>query len=200
MRSGDCPSDPRLKYFGLPMRPSVSTFFSVLALMTVLGCPLDIQVRPEEAPDAGCEEEPCEQPCASDAECPDDARCYDFEERCVPGPRLTEACSGFNSCQPYANCKDNRCELRCNFGCPLGYRCGPEALCVETCTGGARPERLGDFCNSSLDCTRCGFCVEAEGGKRCHQPCQSDSECPEGAPGSCQQVPGKEGLRVCRLS
>jgi hypothetical protein len=180
------------------MRPSVPWFLVPLALVTLLGCPLDIQVRGEEAePDAGCQGSDCRASCTSDAECPDSERCYDFDGRCEPGPRLTEECSGFNSCQAYANCKNSRCELRCTFGCPLGYQCAPDGICVETCTGNA-PETLGRFCASSLECTRCGVCLDSGAGKRCHQPCTSDDECPDGSPGSCQAVAGGS-LHVCQL-
>ena len=179
------------------MRPPVSWFLVPLALLSVLGCPLDIQVRPEDGTDTGCRGSACETPCVADSECSDAYRCDGLYERCEAGPRLTEECSGFGTCQGGASCEDGRCELRCVYGCPLGYRCAPEDLCVETCTGGPL-ETLGDFCDSSLDCTRCGFCVESGGAKKCHQPCSADADCPGGASGSCQLVPGGS-LRVCRL-
>ncbi|NMO13643.1 latent transforming growth factor beta-binding protein [Pyxidicoccus fallax] len=180
------------------MRPSASGFLALLGLLTLLGCPLDIQVRSEEVPDAGCEDDDCATPCVRDSECPDGQRCRDIYDRCEPGARITEPCAGLSSCPGFSNCKNGRCELACSRGCPLGYRCGPESLCVEECTQ-EPPETLGDHCDSSMDCTRCGFCVDAGGTKRCHQPCKSDEECPDGAAGSCQPVPGSS-LRVCRLS
>ncbi|WP_163992909.1 latent transforming growth factor beta-binding protein [Pyxidicoccus caerfyrddinensis] len=180
------------------MHPPVSWFLVSLGLLMVLGCPLDIQVRPEEGTDAGCQGKDCETLCVADSECPESHRCDDFEGHCAPGPRLTEECSDFISCQGLASCEDGRCELRCaSYECPPGYQCGPDKVCVETCTGGP-PETLGAFCDSSLDCTRCGFCVDGGGSKRCHQPCSSDGDCPGGAVGSCQAVPGGS-LHVCRL-
>ncbi|MCP3137753.1 latent transforming growth factor beta-binding protein [Pyxidicoccus xibeiensis] len=177
------------------MRNPVLSLLACLALLTLLGCPLDIEVREE---DLVCEDEPCGTSCVADAECPDDQRCDGLEDVCVPGPRLTETCSGFGSCQPYASCEESRCEMSCSYGCPPGYRCGPENLCVEECTSGV-PETLGDYCETSMDCTRCGFCVaDAGGAKRCHQPCSSDGDCPGGTPGSCELIP-RSSLRVCRL-
>lgn len=169
------------------MRQPASWFLALLGLLTLLGCPLDIEVRPEEVP----------TPCVRDSECPDGQRCDDYSERCKPGTRLTEPCARSTSCPPYSSCENGRCERSCLYGCPLGYRCDPESLCVEECTQGP-PETLGDFCDSSVDCTRCGFCVDAGGTKRCHQPCTSDGDCPGGAAGSCQPVP-RGSLRVCRL-
>ena len=179
------------------MRQPASWFLALLGLLTVLGCPLDIQVRPKEFPDAGCEGRDCDTPCARDMECPDGQRCDDFYDRCEPGPRLTERCVGVTQCPAFADCENGRCELKCLYGCPLGYQCGPESVCVEECTDGP-PETLGDFCGSSMDCTRCGVCVDSGGAKRCHQPCTSDGDCPGGAAGTCQPVSGSS-LRVCRL-
>lgn len=179
------------------MRSSVSWFLAPLAVVTLLGCPLDIQVRPEEATDAGCDEKSCRALCAADSECPDDERCNRFEERCEPGPRLTEECFGFDSCQGFANCTKGRCEMSCTYECGRGYQCAPDKICVETCTAGP-PETLGRFCQSSLECTRCGICVDSGAGRRCHQPCGSDSDCPGGAEGSCQTLPGSS-VHVCWL-
>ncbi|MFP2908758.1 latent transforming growth factor beta-binding protein [Pyxidicoccus sp. 3LFB2] len=179
------------------MRLHVLSFLAPLALLTALGCPLDIEVRPDETADAGCQGAACVRACTRDSECPAEQRCDTFYEECEPGPRLTQECSGVTSCQGLASCEEGRCELRCSYGCPPGYRCSPESVCVEECTEGP-PERLGDFCASSLDCTRCGFCVDAGGAKRCHQPCSADSDCAGGGAGACQVVPGSS-LRVCRL-
>ncbi|WP_164019753.1 latent transforming growth factor beta-binding protein [Pyxidicoccus trucidator] len=180
------------------MRPHFLSFLAPLALLTVLGCPLDIQVRSEDAADAGCQGDTCVRACTGDFECPEGQRCDAFYEECESGPRLTQVCSGVASCPAFASCEDGRCELRCSYGCPPGYRCDPESVCVEECTAG-QPETLGNFCESSLDCTRCGFCVDAGGAKKCHRPCTSDSDCPGGPSGACQPVPGGS-LRVCRLS
>lgn len=177
------------------MRRSVPWLLAPLALMWVLGCPLDIQVRPEEAPDAGCPDGVC--PCMRDTDCPEEQRCGDFYDKCEPGPRLTEECSGIGSCPSFAHCEDNRCQLSCTYGCPLGYQCAPESFCVEACTAGP-PETLGNACDSSMDCLRCGFCVGSSGAKRCHQPCRFDADCPGSEPGACQPVPGSS-LRACRL-
>jgi hypothetical protein len=179
------------------VKTPLPTFLLLLVLLTALGCPLDIQVRPEAGTDAGCQGEDCARACTRDLDCPDGQRCDDFYDVCEPGSRLTEECSGFGTCPAYADCKNSRCEQRCTFGCPLGYQCGPESLCVEQCTAGP-PETLGRFCASSLDCTRCGFCVESGDGKKCHQPCGGDADCPGGGAGACQLVPGGS-LRVCRL-
>ncbi|RYZ42058.1 MAG: FHA domain-containing protein [Myxococcaceae bacterium] len=39
--------------------------------------------------------------------------------------------------------------------------------------------------------------VDLGGGKRCHQPCLSDAECPGGAPRACAVLAGSS-LRACR--
>lgn len=181
---------------GRPMRPHLLSFLAPLALVMLLGCPLDIQVRPDEVADAGCQGDACV--CTGDRECPEDQRCDTFYEECEPGPRLTEACSGVAVCPGFASCEDGRCELKCLYGCPPGYRCAPESVCVEECSAGPT-ESLGRFCESSLDCGRCGFCVEARGAKKCHQPCTADSDCPGGGADACQPVPGST-LRVCQLT
>lgn len=166
-----------------------------LLLVWMLGCPLDIQVRPEEAPDAGCPDGVC--PCLGDRDCPDGQRCDTFHDECESGPRLTDECNGIGECPSFANCEDNRCQLSCTYGCPPGYQCAPESVCVEECIAGP-PETVGGACDSSMDCLRCGYCVGPTGAKRCHQPCRSDSDCPGGEPGGCEAVPGGS-LRVCRL-
>jgi hypothetical protein len=180
------------------MRPCA---FFRLVLATVLlgglGCPLDIEVR-APAEDAGCPE-PCQVSCDSDAQCPDGQRCDTvYNGRCEAGPRLTQECTRLASCPAFALCEKGHCALRCTYGCPPGYQCGPEGVCVETCTGGP-PETLGNFCESSMACARCGFCVSTGGAKRCHQPCKADAECAGGAPGACQPVGEGSPMRVCRL-
>lgn len=158
------------------------------------GCPLDIQVRGE--PDAGCSEDSCALACEADRECPDEQRCHYLYNTCEDGPRLTEACSDSLDCPGNSRCMGGHCVRSCERGCPLGYQCGPEATCVETCDG-LTPSNLGSYCETSMDCTRCGFCTDLGGGKRCHQPCRSDAECPGGSAGSCAQIPGT-ALRACR--
>ncbi|RKG80055.1 latent transforming growth factor beta-binding protein [Corallococcus exercitus] len=173
-------------------------FLLVLGVLLVgPGCPLDIQVR--EEPDAGCSGDSCTLACAADRECPAGQRCNDFYDECEPGPRITEPCADNIACSGIASCKDGRCARRCSVNdCPLGYQCspGPESLCVETCEG-LTPENLGRFCASSMECTRCGLCTDSGGGKKCHQPCRSDAECPDARPGVCVVIPGST-LRVCQ--
>lgn len=165
-----------------------------LALVTVLGCPLDIEVR--EDTDAG------PRACVKDQECPDGQRCGDDSEdnHCVPGPRVTQPCSGgYGTCSYAASCQNGLCTENCVGGpCRLGYQCAPDYKCVEACTEGP-PTKTGDFCETSTDCGRCGFCV-ATGSKemKCHQPCSSDAECPGATPGVCEKVL-LSSLRVCHL-
>jgi hypothetical protein len=165
-----------------------------LALVTVLGCPLDIQVR-EEDPDEG------PRACVKDQECPEGQRCDDAsrDNHCIEGPRVTQPCTGFGTCSYLAFCQKGRCVEGCLGGatCRLGYQCAPDDECVEACTEGP-PTKAGSYCGSSTDCGRCGFCVAlGGGGKQCHQPCTADAECPGGAPGACMVVPGSTA-RVCR--
>ncbi|MGE6761460.1 latent transforming growth factor beta-binding protein [Corallococcus interemptor] len=166
----------------------------VLVLLVGPGCPLDIQVR--EAPDAGCSEDDCPSACASDRECPEDQRCHYLYNECEDGPRLTEPCSVSFDCSSNARCMGGHCVRSCAQGCPLGYQCGPEATCVETCDG-LTPSNLGSYCETSMDCTRCGFCADLGDGKKCRLPCKSDAECPDGGAGSCAQIPGTT-LRACQ--
>jgi hypothetical protein len=178
------------------MRPCA--LFAVLAavLLAAVGCPLDIEVRPPVG-DAGCPE-PCVIPCERDSQCPEEQRCDAvYNGRCEPGPRLTQACGAFTSCPAFSNCDQGHCALKCIYGCPPGYRCGPEEVCVEECTGGPL-ETLGHACESSLECARCGFCVSTGGAKQCHQPCKTDTDCPGGAAGACQSGPEGSAWRVCR--
>ncbi|MCY1042356.1 latent transforming growth factor beta-binding protein [Corallococcus sp. bb12-1] len=177
------------------MRLPGSSFLAVLLLLTAVGCPLDIQVRDEA--DAGCSDDACVRSCSSDRECPDGQRCDGAFQQCEPGARLTERCADSFSCPGLARCEGGRCSLACGSGCPVGYRCGPEDLCVEICDG-LPPATLDAFCSSSLECGRCGFCVDSGGVKKCHQPCRLDVECPGGAPGVCRLLPGGD-LGVCRL-
>lgn len=168
--------------------------FLLVVLLVGPGCPLDIQVR--EEPDAGCEDSSCEQVCDADRECPVGQRCNDLSDVCEDGPRLTEPCSVSFDCDSNARCMDGHCVRSCVRSCPLGYQCGPETTCVESCerrTAG----HLGDYCENSMDCTPCGFCADSGDGRRCHQPCRSDAECPEGKAGSCVLLSGTD-LRVCR--
>ncbi|WP_223645985.1 Dickkopf N-terminal cysteine-rich domain-containing protein [Corallococcus sp. EGB] len=168
--------------------------FLLVTLLAAPGCPLDIQVR-EEA-DAGCDESSCQQTCDADRECPAGQRCHSLYEVCEDGPRLTEPCSSSSDCASNARCMGGHCVRSCERGCPLGYQCGPESTCVETCegrTGG----HLSEYCETSMDCTPCGFCTDSGGGRKCHQPCRSDAECPGGGAGSCVPISGT-GLRVCR--
>ncbi|MBZ4418880.1 hypothetical protein K8638_20625 [Myxococcus sp. RHST-1-4] len=78
--------------------------------------------------------------------------------------------------------------------CRPGYRCAPDEVCVEACTG--VPETLGLTCDNSLDCNRCGVCLPSGDVLRCRQPCRLDRDCPGGAQGSCEQV---GGTSACRL-
>ena len=64
------------------MRPPVPWFLAPLVLVTLLGCPLDIQVRPAEHTDAGCQGRDCQTPCVADSQCLDSERCDTFDERC----------------------------------------------------------------------------------------------------------------------
>ncbi|WP_257448307.1 latent transforming growth factor beta-binding protein [Archangium lipolyticum] len=167
-----------------------------LALVTVLGCPLDIEVREQDNPDAG------PLACVKDQECPEGQRCGDASRNnhCEPGPRVTQPCSGYGTCSYAAFCQDGLCSLDCVGGpCRLGYQCAPDYECVEACTEGP-PTKIGVFCNSSTECGRCSVCVPSgsSGEKRCHQPCSADAECPGAAPGVCEKVPGRPG-RVCHL-
>ncbi|MBN9685702.1 MULTISPECIES: latent transforming growth factor beta-binding protein [unclassified Corallococcus] len=170
--------------------------FLMLLLLVATGCPLDIQVR--EALDAGCSGDACVLSCAADRECPEDQRCSALYEECEPGPRLTEPCFEPLDCPTYTYCVKGRCSRDCERGCPTGYQCSPapESLCVETCEG-LSPEHLGDSCETSMDCARCGFCTDSGQGRRCHQPCRSDAECPGAKPGGCVLIPGSS-LRVCQ--
>lgn len=177
------------------MRLPVSFRLALLVLWMGPGCPLDIQVRDEA--DAGCAGQDCVLACLSDRECPEGQRCNDAFGQCEPGTRLTEPCADSFSCPSLAFCREDRCTRPCSSGCPSGYLCGPESQCVEACQG-MPPESLGRFCQGSLECTRCGFCADTGGVKKCHQPCQADAECPGGEPGVCQLIPGST-LRVCRL-
>ncbi|RKH03857.1 latent transforming growth factor beta-binding protein [Corallococcus carmarthensis] len=176
------------------MRFSLSFLLVLLVLVVGPGCPLDIQVR--EAPDAGCSESSCSSPCDADRECPAGQRCNLFFKDCEDGPRLTEPCSAATSCSGNARCTGGRCVQGCGQGCPVGYLCGPESTCVETCEG-MTPATLGSYCTTSMDCTRCGFCADSGSGKKCHQPCRSDAECPDAKPGACVLLPGST-LRVCQ--
>ncbi|QRO02298.1 latent transforming growth factor beta-binding protein [Archangium violaceum] len=167
-----------------------------LALVTVLGCPLDIEVRePPLDTDAG------PRACVKDQDCPEGQRCDDAysDNHCEPGPRVTQSCTGDFTCSYLASCVEGRCELGCLGGrCRPGYQCAPDRECVEACSEGA-PTKLGDYCDGSTDCGRCGFCVALSGSgeKRCHQPCTSDTEC-GGETGACQKVTNST-LHVCRL-
>ncbi|WP_239576396.1 hypothetical protein [Archangium primigenium] len=151
-------------------------------------------------PGADCDDGACALACTRDAECPDGSRCGKSWHQCEKGPRLGEACREGFDCQRDASCNaQRRCKLSClsDSGCPLDYRCAPDSVCVNECTG-TPPETVGLTCESSLDCGRCGFCVASGGVKRCHQPCLLDRDCPGGAAGACEQV-GSTSLRACRL-
>ncbi|QRK10731.1 latent transforming growth factor beta-binding protein [Archangium violaceum] len=167
-----------------------------LALVTVLGCPLDIDVRePDTVTDAG------PWACVKDQDCPDGQRCDDASEdnHCEKGPRVTQPCGGYGTCSYGVFCDEGRCEEGClGIPCRLGYQCAPDFECVEACTEGP-PSNLGAWCKSSTECGRCGFCVALGGGeKQCHQPCTADAQCPEGAPGTCVLVAPGKSARVCR--
>jgi hypothetical protein len=179
------------------MPPRSLLLLAALLGTTWLGCPLDIQVR-EEVP---CEEPDCQEdrPCDDDSGCRDGWRCTQAGQ-CEQGPRLGEACDGFD-CQYLAVCHPlhHRCEYTCrrDLDCPHGYLCSPDSLCIAQCAG-APPETLGRTCQSSADCARCGVCLASGGTERCHQPCTRDEDCPGGAPGVCEQV-GSGPHRACRL-
>lgn len=151
---------------------------------------------------ASCSGGFCVRSCATDWDCPEDRRCDEATDKCELGPRIGEACRDSFDCQSYVNCSTTLrvCAVNCGFdaACPPGYRCAPDSTCVEDCSG--VPETLGLTCESSLDCSRCGFCVATGTGseKRCRQPCRLDRDCPGGATGSCEQV-GSTSLRACRL-
>ncbi|ADO73779.1 hypothetical protein [Stigmatella aurantiaca] len=179
------------------MRPSAFVLLVPFLLLGGLGCPIDIDVRPPSQDGGDCAG-PCTLPCDRDSQCPEDQRCdITYNKRCEPGLRLTEACTVFTSCPSLSICDEGYCAQSCIYGCPTGYQCGPEEVCVEACTGGP-PGTLGNYCESSMECTRCGFCVSTGGEKKCHQPCKADAECLEGGLGACQALPGST-LRVCRL-
>ncbi|OJT26591.1 hypothetical protein BO221_00660 [Archangium sp. Cb G35] len=165
-----------------------------LALVTMLGCPLDIQVREEDPGDAG------PRACVKDQECPDGQRCNDAsrDNVCEDGPRVTQPCPGFGTCSYTVFCEKGVCVHGClGADCRPGYQCAPDYKCVEACAEGP-PTKAGEFCDTSTDCGRCGFCVSLGGeAKRCHVPCTADTQCPGGAPGACVLVPGKT-VRVCR--
>jgi len=179
------------------MRQLLFLLFPVLASLMVLGCPLDIQVRCEESSDCG-ENEPTR--CSTDSDCQDTERCHQQRLRCEVGPRLGEACREAFECPIFTVChlERRRCEAPCvnDMSCPPGYRCSPDRLCVEECSD-APPETLGLTCETSMDCARCGFCVDSGGEQQCRQPCQLDRDCPGGAEGVCEQV-GTSQLRACR--
>lgn len=169
-----------------------------LALVTVLGCPLDIELR---EPDTGTDAGPWA--CVKDQDCPDGQRCSDASKNkhCVKGPRVTQPCEGgYGTCSYGASCAKGLCQEYCAGGpCRLGYQCAPDLECVEACTEGP-PTNLGHYCDGSTACGRCGVCVALGSGqkKQCHQPCTADAQCPGGAPGACVLVPGIGSARVCR--
>jgi len=148
---------------------------------------------------ATCSGGTCVLTCSTDWDCPEDRRCDEASDRCEVGSRIGEPCEDGFDCQSFVQCNTtrDRCEVNCSndFACPPGYRCSPDSTCVENCTG--VPESLGLTCESSLDCSRCGLCVESGGEKRCRASCQLDRDCPGGAAGACEQV-GTSKLRACR--
>lgn len=138
----------------------------------------------------------CVLSCESDFECPAGRRCQDAY--CVKGPRLGEFCMDSFDCGTFAMCDPTFewCFEQCanDFGCPNGYRCSPDQFCIPRCEG--TPSKLGQTCENSMNCD-CGFCVDDDNGMlRCHQRCLLDSDCPGGAPGSCEM---RGNYRVCRL-
>jgi hypothetical protein len=147
---------------------------------------------------ATCTSGACVLACATDFECPSRTRCDNG--RCIPGPRLGEACADSEECSTFSYCEPERqrCEQSCSPNvsgvCDPGYRCAPDGVCVEACTG--VPETLGLTCENSLDCQRCGVCLLTSGVLRCRQPCRLDRDCPGGALGACEQV---ADTRACRL-
>lgn len=149
--------------------------------------------------DGGPTEEP--STCSTDLECPEDRRCSETWHTCELGPRLGEACEDSFDCGLSGSCNPqrSRCEKTCSqdLYCPNGYRCSPDELCVEKCSS-APPETVGLTCETSMDCARCGFCVDSGGVKQCRQPCQLDRDCPGGATGVCERV-GSTQLKACRL-
>lgn len=173
-------------------------FVATLSSTVWFGCPLDIRVRCE---DTVCEEAPPPEPtrCTLDANCPAGSRCNE-EALCEEGPRLGEPCEGFD-CQQLAVCHPlhHRCEYSCrnDAACPNGYRCSPDFLCIAPCNG-TPPETVGGTCQFSTDCTGCAFCVPTGSTRVCRQPCQTDADCPGGAPGVCEQV-GQPAYRACRV-
>jgi hypothetical protein len=135
--------------------------------------------------------------CSTDFQCTADRRCFDGH--CELGPRIGGTCQDSFECPAFAQCNKarERCEESCNpnlSSCEAGYRCAPDGVCVENCTG--VPETLGLSCENSLDCTRCGVCLSTGGSLRCRQRCSLDRDCPGGAAGACEQV---GATRACKL-
>ena len=147
---------------------------------------------------ATCTNAACVLACTTDFQCPAGRRCGNG--RCVLGPRLGEACQDSLQCSTLAYCEPNRgrCEDLCiptlSGECEPGYRCAPDGVCVEACTG--VPETLGLTCENSLDCQRCGVCLLSGDRPRCRQPCRLDRDCPGGEQGACEPV---ADTRACRL-
>ncbi len=155
--------------------------------------------RPCECADAAaaCVDGTCTLTCTSDFTCRDGRRCMD--SHCEVGPRLGEPCRDTFECPGTAQCpwERMRCEARCNPRadlCAAGYRCAPDWLCVQECTG--TPASVGEVCENSLDCAPCSICLSSGAVLRCRQPCRLDRDCPGGATGACEQV-GE--TKACRL-
>lgn len=199
------------------------TFLLVATLLSTvwLGCPLDIQVRCEDAASCGgndvCVSGLCTpssgtgdagtdggmdggvKKCAADTECPEDSRCGERTQQCELGSRLGERCYESYECPWSATCSAlrNVCVKYCTLDqyCPSGYQCSPDKLCVAECT--APPETVGRPCSDSMECG-CGFCVNTGGQELCRLPCVFDQDCPRVEAGVCEQV-GSTNKRACKL-
>lgn len=138
----------------------------------------------------------CVLSCTTDFECPTGRRCD--QGVCRVGPRLGEACEDSWDCLTgQCDLTRKRCEQYCSHdgSCPSGYRCAPDGYCVEKCDD--VPATLGLTCEISVDCPRCGFCVQAaDSVLRCHQRCSLDRDCGDGGLGACED---RFSYRVCRL-
>ena len=158
-----------------------------LLLAVLGGCPLVIEVRQD-----GGRVEP--NVCATDFECDAGSRCE--YSACVVGKRIGDPCLDVFDCPALMGCDPalQKCAVSCvnDSSCPPGYRCAPDDTCIEACPG--VPATLGQNCESSLDCQRCGVCVNNGNGLRCFQRCTLDRDCGDAG----VRCEGTTGKKTCR--